>query len=155
MQGTRKYCFIFFNLLKPRVPVSYYVENVLLENIETEDPIKQYGPFLSYVNTSENIIHINDWKQQRIAGVRVQANKDGSFSLFCELGKTDNCVHVGFALALPQFYRMLGERAQKKAELITAAASYIIFDMQNRHSLSIQQSQVILSIFLMMSANYK
>ncbi|MDG6927048.1 MAG: hypothetical protein JRN10_06390 [Nitrososphaerota archaeon] len=99
--------------LRPRVPVSYYVENVLLENIETDDLMKYYGPFLSYVSNNENTIFINDWKQQRIAGVRVQMKQNGSFSLFCELDQTENCVHVGFVFALPQFYRILKEKGIK------------------------------------------
>ncbi len=93
-----------------RVTVSSYVESIIMEHIETDELMRQYGPFLSYVGNSENTIFINDWKQRRIAGVRVSVRDDGSFSLSCDLDNSENCVHVGFVFALPQFYRILKEK---------------------------------------------
>ncbi|MGC8569444.1 MAG: hypothetical protein ACP5LW_05515 [Nitrososphaeria archaeon] len=96
-----------------KVTVSSYVESIILEHIETDELMRQYGPFLSYVGNSENTIFINDWKQRRIAGVRVNVREDGSFSLSCDLDNSENCVHVGFVFALPHFYRILKEKGIK------------------------------------------
>ncbi len=96
-----------------KMAVSAYIEDLVLENLETSDLMRLYGPFLSYLDHNENTIFISDWKTQRIASVRVQVKEDGSFSLFCDLDQSDSCVHVGFVFALPQFYRILKEKGIK------------------------------------------
>ncbi len=93
--------------------ISSLAEQVILENLETQELMKEYGPFLSYVDNSENTIFINDWRLQRIAAVRIQEKQDGSVSLFCELDQSENCVHVGFVFALPKFYKILKEKGIK------------------------------------------
>ncbi|MGC8600701.1 MAG: hypothetical protein ACP5LX_06600 [Nitrososphaeria archaeon] len=93
-----------------KITVSSYIESIILENLETSELMSLYGPFLSYVGNSDNTIFINDWKQRRIAGVSVNMKEDGSFSLFCDLDQSENCVHVGFVFALPQFYKILKEK---------------------------------------------
>ncbi len=45
--------------------------------------------------------------------VRVVMKENGSFSLYCELDQSENCVHTGFVFALPQFYRILKEKGVK------------------------------------------
>ncbi len=96
-----------------KMAVSAYIEDLVLENLETSDLMRLYGPFLSYLDHNENTIFISDWKTQRIASVRVQVKEDGSFSLFCDLDQSDSCAHVGFVFALPQFYRILKEKGIK------------------------------------------
>lgn len=93
--------------------ISNLAEQVILEHFETQELMKEYGPFLSYVDNSENTIFINDWRLQRIAAVRIQEKGDGSFTLFCELDQSENCAHVGFVFGLPQFYRILKNRGIK------------------------------------------
>lgn len=95
---------------RPRVPISSYVEHILMERLEMDEALQKHGPFLSYAGNNENTIFVNDWKEGRIAAVRVQLDEKGWYHLFCELDQSDKCLHVGFVSALPEFYSILKER---------------------------------------------
>ncbi|MGC8661722.1 MAG: hypothetical protein ACP5TZ_04375 [Nitrososphaeria archaeon] len=40
----------------------------------------------------------------------------GHFPLFCDLAQADNCMHIGFVFALPQFYGILKENGVKPSK---------------------------------------
>lgn len=98
---------------KRRTTLASLVDSILLEHLETSELMRQYGPFLSYVSHSGDTIYINDWRQRRIAGVRINMKENGSFSLYCDLDDSDNCVHIGFVFAIPEFYKILKEKGLK------------------------------------------
>ena len=102
---------------KTKTTLAHLIESILLEHLETSELMREYGPFLSYVSNSEDTIYINDWKQRRIAGVRVNMREDGSFSLYCDLDNSENCVHIGFVFALPEFYKILKEKGVKPPKI--------------------------------------
>jgi len=49
--------------------------------------------------------------------VRVVIKENGQFDLFCELDQRNDCMHVGFVFALPEFYKILKEKGVKPRAL--------------------------------------
>jgi len=72
---------------------------------------------LSYAGNNENIIFIKDKKNGRVAPVRVVIKENGQYDLFCEFDQRNDCMHVGFVFALPEFYKILKEKGVKPRAL--------------------------------------
>ena len=108
--------------LKSRYPeftphLSVFVAKVIFDYIERDEVMRQYGPYMSYAGNNENTIFIKDEKNDRIAHVRVVIKENGQYDLFCELDQRNNCMHVGFVFALPEFYKILKEKGVKPRAL--------------------------------------
>jgi len=43
--------------------------------------------------------------------------ENGQFDLFCEFDERNDCMHVGFVFALPEFYKILKEKGVKPRSL--------------------------------------
>ena len=59
-----------------------------------------------------NTVYIKDNRTGRIAGVRIKA--DG---FLCDIDDRNDCIHVGFALALPSVYKALDRAGIKLPKL--------------------------------------
>ena len=84
---------------KQQTPVKFnpWVSDYLLMSIEKDEFLKEYAPFLSKIGIEGNRITIRDDKTKKYADVYLKDH-----SLFCELDNSDSCIHVRFALALPE-----------------------------------------------------
>jgi len=98
-------------------PLSVFVRKVVFEYIEKDEVMREYGPYMSFVSNNENTIFIKDAKNDRIVPVRVVIKENGQFDLFCELDERNDCMHVGFVFALPEFYKILKEKGVKPRAL--------------------------------------
>jgi len=98
-------------------PLSTFVRKVVFEYIEKDEVMRQYGPYMSFVSNNENTIFIKDEKNDRVVPVRVVIKENGQFDLFCELDERNDCMHVGFVFALPEFYKILKEKGVKPRAL--------------------------------------
>jgi hypothetical protein len=84
---------------------SRYVNDLIVEKVEEDENLARQAPFMQKVGMQDNSIMIKDNKIGRIAEVQVRG-KD----LVCMLDDRRDCVHVGFAYAIPDVYRVISER---------------------------------------------
>ncbi len=90
-----------------------YITSTLEEMMEKNEIFGRWAPFMQEFGFDEgtNTIYIKDNRTNRIAAVSV---KDKAWT--CDIDQRDDCVHIGFAYALPQVYKVmdkLGIRAPK------------------------------------------
>lgn len=88
---------------KARKPqLSTYVQDILWQIIEEDEILRQCGPFLEKMTVESDRIFIKDNRMDEIAELRL---KDGR--LHCGRDNSFECVHVGFAWAIPEVYRTM------------------------------------------------
>ena len=90
--------------------LSTYVQKLLWDIIESNEILKNYGPYLEKVAIHEDTILIRDNRRKvdRIVEVKLRDNE-----LFCTYDEGFECVHIGFAWALPEVYKALDLRGMK------------------------------------------
>lgn len=84
---------------------SKYVNDLIIETVEADESLSLSAPFMQKIGLQDNSIMIKDNKIGRIAEVQVHG-KD----LICMLDERKDCVHVGYAYAIPEVYRLMSER---------------------------------------------
>ena len=84
---------------------SRYVNDLIVEKVEEDENLARQAPFMQKVGLQDNSIMIKDNKIGRIVEVQVRG-KD----LVCMLDDRRDCVHVGFAYAIPDVYRVISEK---------------------------------------------
>jgi hypothetical protein len=84
---------------------SKYVNDLILETIEADESLSLAAPFMQKIGMQDNSIMIKDNKIGRIVEVQVHG-KD----LICMFDERKDCVHVGYAYAIPEVYRLMSER---------------------------------------------
>ncbi len=98
---------------KPRKPeLSTYIQDILWEIIESEETLRRYGPFLSKFAVEDDKVFLRDNRKNTLVELNL---KDGE--LFCQEDEQTNCVHVGFAWALPEVYRAMNLHGKKKPKV--------------------------------------
>lgn len=90
-------------------PLGAYVENLLLEVIEEDELMKKYGPLLEQFSISPDKILIKDNRTGDVAELTFRDSV-----LYCNLDESTNCVHIGFAWAIPAVYKVMTARGEKK-----------------------------------------
>lgn len=86
--------------------LSGYVENLLLQHLDYNKKMREYGPFLEYIDARDNEIFLKDNHQKQNKAVTVSI--DGAEKrLICQLHHTDSCVHVGFCYGVKEIYEVL------------------------------------------------
>jgi hypothetical protein len=84
---------------------SKYVNDLIMEEVEADESLSMAAPFMEKVGLEGNSIMIKDNKIGRIAEVQVHGKE-----LICMLDEKKDCVHVGYAYAIPEVYRLMSER---------------------------------------------
>ena len=74
-----------------------WVSDKLLMVLEKDEFLKGYAPFLSKITVTGNSVIMRDEKLQRLVEVIYRDNK-----FWCDADEKECCVHVHFALALPE-----------------------------------------------------
>ncbi len=87
---------------------SRYINDLIMENIEADVSFSLQAPFMQKIGLQDNSIMIKDNKIGRIVEVQVHG-KD----LTCMYDERKDCVHVGYAYAIPEVYRVIAERRGK------------------------------------------
>lgn len=80
-----------------RTELIRYVNDVLAASIEKDEFLKMYAPNLSRRDIIGNCLIVWDDMKRRAAEVWLREG-----NLYCELCKQDDCMHVHFALAIPE-----------------------------------------------------
>ncbi len=81
-----------------------YITSTLEEMMEKNEIFGRWAPFMQEFGFDEgtNTIYIKDNRTNRIAGVTVREKR-----LTCDVDQKDDCVHIGFAYALPEVYKVM------------------------------------------------
>ena len=89
------------NAGKKRWNTKDYINMVLLEAIERDKFLHTYAPSLSKLGYEDNILFIRDAKQGKTAEIYLREK-----SLYCNICESKDCVHIHYALALPEIAKM-------------------------------------------------
>ncbi|MCS6768762.1 MAG: hypothetical protein NZ888_06335 [Candidatus Nitrosocaldus sp.] len=82
--------------------VSRWVSDLLLMNIEKYEYLRLYAPYISYKGVHENELFLRDEKLDRIVEVVLKDR-----TLFCRYCNKDDCIHIHYALVLPELGRLV------------------------------------------------
>lgn len=72
-----------------------YVNEILLLNVEKDDFLKRYAPYIEAITVGNTIV-LRDHKINKVAEIYM---KNGM--LYCSHDESNDCMHIHFALALP------------------------------------------------------
>ncbi|MBI2184264.1 MAG: hypothetical protein HYU39_04810 [Thaumarchaeota archaeon] len=90
-----------------------FVQALIWRVIESDEQLSRKGPYLEYIPTENpEAIFIKDNKTGRIVEVTM---KNGVF--YCSVDQRGDCVHVGFAWAIPEVYREMNLRGRRMPEI--------------------------------------
>ena len=87
---------------------SKFVNDLIMDSIEADENLSLQAPYMQTIGLQDNSIMIKDNKIGRIVEVQVHG-KD----LICMLDQKKDCVHVGYAYAIPVVYKLMSERGGK------------------------------------------
>jgi hypothetical protein len=86
---------------KKRWSTKDYINSVLMEAIERDKFLQSYSPSLSKVGYEEDILFIRDAKLDKTAEIYLRDR-----SLYCNVCESKDCVHIHYALALPEVAKL-------------------------------------------------
>jgi hypothetical protein len=78
-----------------------YINTVLMEAIERDKFLQSYAPSLSKVGYEDDILFIRDIKLGKTAEIYLRDR-----SLYCNVCEYKDCVHIHYALALPEVAKL-------------------------------------------------
>lgn len=82
-----------------------YINSVLMEAIERDKFLQSYAPSLSKVGYEDDILFIRDAKLRKTAEIYLRDR-----SLYCNVCESKDCVHIHYALALPEVAKLFLRR---------------------------------------------
>jgi hypothetical protein len=82
-----------------------YINTVLVEAIERDKFLQSYAPSLSKVGYEEDILFVRDAKLKETAEIYLRDR-----SLYCNICESKDCVHIHYALALPEVAKLYLQR---------------------------------------------
>ncbi len=85
-----------------------FVNDLIWHVIEADRVLSSRAPFLSEVGMTEDGVTIRDARLDRIVEVKIRKGE-----LVCDLDNSNDCIHVGFAYAIPEVYKVLGLMGKK------------------------------------------
>jgi len=81
--------------------IKKYINELLAMNIEKDAFLKKYAPFLEKVGLRDNVLLLKDNKLHEYVEIFLKNEK-----LYCAEDESANCIHIHFALALPELGRI-------------------------------------------------
>ena len=96
-------------LMKGVNSFSGYVTYMLEEMMQKDKTFARYAPKIEKISVDEDRVILKDTIENRIAEVALQRGE-----LYCQLCEDKNCVHVGFAWAIPEVYELLNAKGIKR-----------------------------------------
>jgi hypothetical protein len=78
-----------------------YINTLLMEAIERDKFLQSYAPSLSKVGYEEDILFVRDAKLGKTAEIYLRDR-----SLYCNVCESKDCVHIHYALALPEVAKL-------------------------------------------------
>jgi len=98
---------------KTQAPFTTWVSDYILEKTEEDELLRRHAPFLSFIGTYENVVHIADYLENRIVEVAFYDQGIGKKIMHCRYCERDDCLHVGFCFAIREVNKILIERGFK------------------------------------------
>lgn len=95
-----------------KTPLGAFLERLLWPVLENEEILRRYGPFLSKLEITPDSVLLRDNRENIIVELVL---KEGD--LFCLHDERSDCVHVGFAWALPEVYKAMDLHGRKKPDI--------------------------------------
>jgi hypothetical protein len=92
-----------------KIPLGTLVEDLLLPELERNEALRHYAPFLEQVGIEDDVIFLKDNRLLKIVELRV---RDGD--LYCDHDRRKSCVHIGFAWSIPRVYKVMKEHGSKR-----------------------------------------
>ncbi len=89
------------NAARRRWNTKDYINTILLEAIERDKFLQAYAPSLSKLGYEDNILFIRDAKEGKTAEIYLRDR-----SLYCNVCESRDCVHIHYAIALPEIARI-------------------------------------------------
>lgn len=97
------------NAEKKRWNTKDLINTVLAEAIERDRFLQSYAPYLSKIGYESNVLFIKDSRLGKTAEVYLRDR-----ALYCSVCEERNCVHVHYALALPETAKLYLRKPAKK-----------------------------------------
>jgi len=88
----------------PNQTFNAYIDNFLMDYIDYNKKLREYGAFLEFNNAFDNHILLTDnfLHKPVVVTVKAEAKK-----LWCETHDNDCCVHIGFCFGIKKVYEKL------------------------------------------------
>jgi hypothetical protein len=93
---------------KKRWNTKEYINSVLKDSIDREKFLQAYAPFLVKVGYEGNILFIRDSKIGKTTEIYLREQV-----LYCNLCESKDCIHIHYALALPEIAKLYLKRTPK------------------------------------------
>ncbi len=77
-----------------------YVNEILLLNVEKDEFLKRYAPYIEMINVGQTLV-LRDHKVNKLVEVFLKNN-----TLYCSLDESGDCMHIHFALAIPEIAKL-------------------------------------------------
>lgn len=84
-----------------RYETKTYINEILVMNIEKDQFLKKYAPYLEKVGFRDNVLILKDSKKVEYIEVFLKNDK-----LYCSADEDKDCMHIHFALAMPELGRL-------------------------------------------------
>jgi hypothetical protein len=85
-----------------------YINSVLTEAIERDRFLQAFAPSLMRVGYEGNILFIKDAKMGKTTEIYLRDH-----TLYCNICESNDCLHIHFALALPEAAKLILKRPSK------------------------------------------
>ena len=82
---------------------------MLEERMQENEVMALHAPRIKKISVDDDRVVLLDSKLNRIAEVAVQ-----NAVMFCQLCEQNNCLHVGFAYALPEVHTVMSKHGVKE-----------------------------------------
>jgi hypothetical protein len=89
--------------------VKDYVNSVLLEAIERDRFLQSYAPSLSKIGYEGSILFIRDARKNETTEIYLRER-----ALYCNVCDEKDCVHIHYALALPETAKLFLRKPERK-----------------------------------------
>lgn len=94
---------------KKRWNTKDYINTVLMEAIERDKFLQSYAPSLSRIGYEDNILFIRDARKDKTAEIYLRDR-----ALYCNVCDEKDCVHIHYALALPETAKLYLRKPDRK-----------------------------------------
>lgn len=86
---------------KPKISFAEWVTEYLQVNLEKDDFLKNYAPFIEKIGITDNRLTLRDNKENKLTDIFMKDDQ-----VYCSVDETTNCIHTRFAWALPELAKL-------------------------------------------------
>lgn len=87
-----------------------YVNESLLMNVERDDFLNNFAPYLSLEYEGKNTIFLHDEKNNKTVSIKLRYQEDNTsderIEVYCEQDNSKECLHARYAMALPELIHL-------------------------------------------------